>query len=66
MAGACPERAVIPKSIHVERIAESFDIWDFELTEDEMATVSAHDMGYPGSRAKHFEPSFVRMCLGKE
>ena len=24
------------------------------------------DRGYSGSRAKHFEPSFVRMCLGKE
>lgn len=57
---------VIPKSTHVERIRENIDIWDFELTADEMATISGHDMGYSGSRAKHFEPSFVRMCLGKE
>ena len=57
---------VIPKSTHKERIAENFDIFDFELTDDEMAAISAHDMGYSGSRAKHFEPSFVRMCLGKE
>jgi hypothetical protein len=41
-------------------------VWDFELTPDEMATISSHDMGYSGSRAKHFEPSFVRMVLGKE
>lgn len=31
----------------------------------EMATISSHDMGYSGSRAKHFEPDFVRMVLGK-
>ena len=57
---------VIPKSTHAERIAENFDIFDFELSDDEMAAISAHDMGYSGTRAKHFEPSFVRMCLGKE
>ena len=57
---------VIPKSTHVERIRENFDVWDFELTDAEMALISSHDMGYSGSRAKHFEPSFVRMCLGKE
>lgn len=57
---------VIPKSTHVERIAENYDIFDFELSDDEMTAISAHDMGYSGTRAKHFEPSFVRMCLGKE
>lgn len=57
---------VIPKSTHVERIRENFDVWDFELTPEEMATISSHDMGYSGSRAKHFEPSFVRMVLGKK
>ena len=56
---------VIPKSTHVERIRENFDVWDFELTSDEMTTISSHDMGYSGSRAKHFEPDFVRMVLGK-
>lgn len=56
---------VIPKSTHVERIAENFDIWDFELTDAEMAAISSHNMGYTGTRAKHFEPDFVRMCLGK-
>ncbi len=56
---------VIPKSTHVERIRENFDVWDFELTDEEMAQISSHDMGYSGSRAKHFEPDFVRMCLGK-
>ena len=56
---------VIPKSTHPERIRENFDIWDFELTDAEMAQIASHDMGYTGSRAKHFDPDFVRMCLGK-
>ena len=57
---------IIPKSTHVERIRENFDVWDFELTPEEMVTISGHDMGYSGSRAKHFEPDFVRMVLGKK
>ncbi len=57
---------VIPKSTHAERIAENFDVWDFELTDEEMAFVASHDMGYTGSRAKHFDPDFVRMVLGRD
>ena len=56
---------VIPKSTHTERIRENLDIWDFELSADEMSRIAALDMGYTGSRAKHFDPDFVRMCLGK-
>lgn len=56
---------VIPKSTHEERIRENFDIWDFELNEEEMKQISSLDMGYSGSRAKHFEPDFVRMCVGR-
>ncbi len=57
---------VLPKSTHAERIAENFDIWDFSLDEEEMKLIGTRDMGYTGSRAKHFEPDFVRMCLGKK
>lgn len=56
---------IIPKSTHEERIRENFDIWDFELNEEEMKQIASLDMGYSGSRAKHFEPDFVRMCLGR-
>ncbi len=55
---------VIPKSVHAERIHSNFDIFDFKLTQDEIDEISTLDMGYTGSRAKHFDPDFVRMCLG--
>ncbi len=56
----------LPKSTHIERIRENFDVWDFELTEDEMQKIASLDMGYSGTRAKHFDPDFVRMCLHRK
>ena len=38
----------IPKSTHKERMQQNFDIFDFSLTDDEMAqiaTMNQHDMG---------------------
>ena len=52
---------VVPKSTHVERIKENIDIFDFELNEEEMKQISSLNMGYSGSRAKHFELDFVRI-----
>lgn len=57
---------VIPKSTHVERIIENIDIFDFNLTEEEMKQIASLDQGYSGSRAKHFEPDFVRMCVQRK
>ena len=39
--------AVIPKSIHRERIAENFDVFDFELTAEEMQRLAALDKNLP-------------------
>ncbi len=51
---------------HRERIEENFDIWDFELTEEEMNKIASLDMGYGDTRTKHFEPEFVRMCVHRK
>lgn len=39
---------VIPKSTHKERMAENFDVFDFELSEDEMSTLTGLDKGEEG------------------
>lgn len=37
---------IIPKSIHKERMEENLNIWDFELSEEDMAAISALDLGH--------------------
>jgi len=36
---------VIPKSVRADRMAENIDVFDFALTDDEMATIAALDRG---------------------
>ena len=41
---------VFPKTMHEERMRENFDIFDFTLTHDEVAAISALDQGEAGRR----------------
>ena len=54
--------SIIPKSVHVERMEQNIDIWDFELTDDEMKTVAAKDLGH-SEIVDHSSPAFVKMVL---
>ena len=44
---------VFPKTTHVERMRENLDIFDFSLTPDEVAAISALDRGEDGRRGPH-------------
>ena len=38
--------AVIPKTVHKERMTENLKVWDFALTEREMTDIAALDIGH--------------------
>ena len=51
--------SIIPKSVHVERMAQNIDIWNFTLTEEEMQTIAAKDLGH-SEIVNHDDPAFVK------
>ena len=54
---------IIPKSVRRERMEENIDIWDFSLTDAEMAEVSRLDLGH-SEIVDHGDPAFVKMLHG--
>ena len=55
--------SILPKSTHVERMEQNMDIWDFELTEDEMKQIGEKDLGH-SEIINHFDPGLVRALNG--
>lgn len=55
--------SIIPKSVHVERMEQNIDIWDFALTDEEMAKIAAKDLGH-SEIVDHDAPAFVKMLCG--
>ena len=54
--------SIIPKSVHVERMEQNIDIWDFALTDEEMAKVAAKDLGH-SEIVNPDDPEFVKFVL---
>ncbi|HNZ98642.1 aldo/keto reductase [Ruminococcus sp.] len=55
--------SVLPKSVHVDRMEQNFDIWDFTLTADDMAVISAKDKGH-SEIVDHSSVEFVKFING--
>lgn len=53
---------IIPKSVHKERMEQNFDIFDFSLSEEEMAKISALDEG-ESLFFSHYDPKTVEWFM---
>ena len=51
---------VIPKSVHKNRMEQNMDIWDFTLSDADMAEIAGLDIGH-SEIVNHFDPNFVKM-----
>lgn len=51
---------VIPKSVHKERMEQNMDIWDFVLSDADMAETANLDIGH-SEIVNHYAPKFVKM-----
>ena len=54
---------IIPKSVHVERMRQNFDILDFKLYDEDMAAIATLDTG-KSLFFDHHDPEVVKMFMG--
>ena len=54
---------IIPKSTHKERMEQNIDIWDFSLSDEDMAEIEKLDIGH-SEIVDHGSPAFMRMLTG--
>ncbi|MGB4659207.1 MAG: aldo/keto reductase [Mobilitalea sp.] len=50
---------IIPKSVHQNRMTENLDIWDFELSQEDMEQIAKMDLGH-SEIVDHSSPEFVK------
>lgn len=54
---------IIPKSVHVERMEQNLDIFDFTLSDEDMAAIARLDTG-ASLFFDHHDPEVVKMFMG--
>ncbi|WP_310648250.1 aldo/keto reductase [Bombilactobacillus bombi] len=54
---------IFPKSVHQKRLQQNFDIFDFELTDSEMATIAALDKNQPNGSDPNDDEHLARTKL---
>ena len=55
--------SVLPKSVHIDRMEQNFGIWDFTLSDEDMAVISAKDKGH-SEIVDHSSAEFVKFING--
>ena len=54
---------VIQKSVHKERMEQNMNVWDFQLSEEDMAEIGKLDLGH-SEIVNHDDPGFTRALHG--
>lgn len=54
---------IIPKSVHIERMEQNLNIFDFSLTDEDMAEIASLDTG-KSLFFDHHDPEVVKMFMG--
>ena len=55
--------SILPKSVHVERMEQNIDIWNFTLSDEDMLKIAELDLGH-SEIVNHSDPGFVKALNG--